>query len=84
MLHGAGAGPEWWPLALRNVNERLRMQRIGKEEDFPPFLSDVLIKKRLWRSRELEPTHEKVKYISPSWLDHGHWVWREDDTPDRN
>ena len=80
MLHGAEVGSEWWPLALRNVNERLRMQRIGKEESFPPFLSDVLIKKRLWRSRELEPTHEKVKYISPSWLDHGHWVWREDDT----
>ena len=80
MLHAAGADQTWWALAVRNVNERWRMQRIQRSDEAPPFLSEVLMKKRWWQSGELDPTHEKVRYLCPSWQDHGHWVIREDGT----
>ena len=80
LLHGAGVDQSWWPLAVRNVNERWRMQRLRRKDEFPPFLSEVLMKKRWWQSGDLDPTHEKVRYLCPSWADHGHWVIRQDGT----
>ena len=75
-LQGAGAGFERWPLAARFVNEVNRLKQTGRETKHPGFLQKVLIRKRFWRSRELEPTQEEVTYIAPSWVNHGHWVER--------
>eukprot|EP00435_Cladocopium_sp_Y103_P041836 s2179_g11.t1 len=80
MLMAAEAGFERWPIAARCLNERWRREANGTVEDVPPFLSSVLTRKRFWRSRELEPTQERVIYLAPSWLRHGHWVERPDGT----
>ena len=86
LLHAARVGPEWWPVALRNVNERLRRERMKvnwngqKFEEIPAFMQEVTVKKRFWRTKELEPGREVVRYLSPTWLHHGHWVLREDGT----
>ena len=76
VLHGAGADFTQWPLAARYVNEKRRLKQIRKEVVTPPFLADVLIRKRYWRAQELMPTQEKAKYIAPSFIHHGHWVER--------
>ena len=78
ILHAAGAPFERWPLAARNLNERLRLRQVGKDVKLPTFLSSVLIRKRFWRAQELLPTQEEAKYISPSWVHHGHWIQRQD------
>ena len=75
-LHGAQAEFTRWPMAARYVNEKRRLRQIRKEEKTPPFLADVLIRKRYWRAQELQPTQEKAKYIAPSFIHHGHWVER--------
>jgi len=78
ILHAAGAPFSRWPLAARNLNERLRLKQIGKPAVVPNFLEPVLIRKRFWRTMELLPTQEKALYLSPSWVHHGHWIERED------
>ena len=78
ILHAAGAPFSRWPLAARNLNERLRLRQIGKPANVPNFLEPVLIRKRFWRTMELLPTQEKALYLSPSWVHHGHWIERED------
>ena len=75
-MHGAGAPFEHWPLAARFINEKLRQKQVGKEQRTPPFLSKVLVRKRYWRMKELEPTQEQVLYLCPSWVHHGHRVER--------
>ena len=77
VLHGAGVGTERWPLAARYVNEKARLRQVGKPDNSPNFLQKVLIRKRYWRVRELEPTQEEAKYIAPSWVNHGHWIERQ-------
>lgn len=74
----AELGSEWWPIAARYVNAQLQALRVGKNQDFPPLNMEVLTKKRDWRSKEFAPTMEKVRYLCPSWQNHGHWVVRED------
>ena len=76
VLHGAGAEFNRWPLAARFINEVNRLKQIGKTVKHPKFLSEVLVRKRFWRSREMAPTQEKVIYLGPSWVNHGHWVER--------
>ena len=44
-------------------------------------MSEVLIRRRFWRTKELEPTQERAKYLGPSFVHHGHWVEREDGEP---
>ena len=78
ILHAANAPFSRWPLAARNLNERLRLRQVGKQAPLPPFLTSVLIRKRYWRTRELLPTQEKALYVAPSWIHRGHWVQRED------
>lgn len=79
-LH-SGRGWEWWPMAARHVAETLRSHRIGRKVDFPPFMEEVLVRKRHWRRGVLmEPSTEKVRYICPAWDHHGHWVMKEDGT----
>ena len=77
-LHERGWGVEKWPLACWNVNssERLRMKK--KEGTVPPFGYPVLVRKRYWKSKELEPTHQKVDYIAYIPESHGHLVRQED------
>jgi hypothetical protein len=79
-LHGAEAPFDRWPIAARFINEKLRQKQVDKEKKTPPFLAQVLVRKRFWRSRELEPTQEKVTYVCPSWVHHGHWIERADGT----
>ena len=80
ILLASEAELSWWPFVVRNVNERWRCARIKKLDEFPPFLSTVLVKRRFWRAGDLMPSQEKVRYLCPSWLNHGHWVVREDGT----
>ena len=79
-LHGAEASSDRWPIAARFINGKLRQKQVDKEKKTPPFLSTVLVRKRFWRSRELEPTQETIKYLCPSWVHHGHWIERPDGT----
>ena len=80
-LHQSGKGWEWWPMAARHVAETLRSHRTDKKVDFPPFMEEVLVRKRHWRRGVLmEPSTEKVRYICPAWDHHGHWVMKEDGT----
>ena len=76
-LLAAGVGAEFWPLAARHVNEAWRRRRMKSEEQVPPFMAPVLAKKRFWKAVELEAKNEQVKYLTPSWTDHGHWVLRQ-------
>ena len=77
MLHSAGAGSDRWPLAARYLSETLWKTALGEKKKCPPFLSEVLVRKRHWKSEELLPTQEKVKYLAPSWVHHGHWIEHE-------
>ena len=70
-------GAEYWPLAARHVNEVWRKDRLRSKEVIPPFMATVLARKRFWRAVELEAKNQPVKYLTPSWTDHGHWVLRE-------
>ena len=67
-----------WPLAARYLNEVMRYERLGLRRDFPPFWSEVLVKKRRWDTHQVEPRMEKVRYVSPSPWNYGHWVQKED------
>ena len=80
MLRGAEVGAEFWPLAVRHLNEVWRRNRRGITEGVPPFMSKVIVKKRYWKAKDFDPKNEVVKYIAPSWLYHGHWIMRDDGT----
>lgn len=67
-----------WPLAARYLNEVMRYDRLGMKKDFPPFWTEVLVKKRRWDTHQVEPRMEKVRYVSPSPWNYGHWVQKED------
>ena len=74
----AGLTATSWPLATRYVNEMMRFSRLGMKKNFPPFWSEVLVKKRRWDAQQMEPTMEKVTYVAPSPWNYGHWVKKED------
>ena len=76
LLHGSGMEVKWWPMALRYAMERDRLERRGEGRAIPPFGSKVLVKKRIWRTKMLEPTHEEATYLSPISQAHGHCVLR--------
>ena len=44
----------------------------------PAFGTKILIKRRVWQRRDLEPTHESAWYLSPDPDGHGHRVLRDD------
>ena len=67
-----------WPLACWNVHAMERLRRLNKEHTVPGFGAKVLVRKRFWKSRELEPTHETVEYIATLPEVHGHLVRRAD------
>ena len=78
MLRSAGVGAEFWPLAVRHLNETWRRMRREVKETVPPFMSKVIVKKRYWKAQDFDPKNEVVRYIAPSWVYHGHWIMRED------
>ena len=59
---------------LRYADALNRSWRIGDAPSFPPFLQDVLVRRRTWRQGVFEPTVETVKYLFPAPEEHGHWV----------
>ena len=82
MLLQAGLGVDHWPLAARHLNEALQVARQDKKITWPPFFAKVLVRKRHWRSQELEPSQEMVTYLFPAWESHGHYI-RDDQGWDR-
>ena len=80
-MRSAGVGSEWWPWAARYVNEVNRCFRLGTTLSWPGFLGEVLTRKRAWKKEGLETTMDRVKYLAPSWEDHGHWVVKDGEAP---
>ena len=80
-LRQAQVGSEWWPWALRYVSEMNRCFRTGRKPDWPNFLQEVLVRKRNWRQGVMEVTVDKVKYLTPTQEDHGHWIVKEGESP---
>ena len=78
ILHSAGMAVLWWPMALRYLMETARLRRKDEEKAIPGFGQKVLVKKRIWRQRALEPTHESSIYLTPVIESHGHCVLRGD------
>ena len=81
ILLQAEANSSWWPWATRFVNELNRAARIGKKPDWPPFLTEVLVRKRKWRQGTFEASTEKVQYLCPAPEEHGHWILPKDEPP---
>ena len=81
ILLQAGADSSWWPWATRFVNELNRASRVGKKPDWPPFLTEVMVRKRKWRQGTFEVSTEVVKYLCPAPEEHGHWVLPKDEAP---
>ena len=80
LLH-AKVGSQFWPLAVRYVNEVMRNQRIDQPILFPSFLDKVYARRRRWVQNTWEPVVETVTYICPSWEHHGHWIQRPECRP---
>ena len=55
----------WWPMALRYIMETARLRRKDEMKSIPGFGDRVLIKKRKWRTKLLEPTPEVSHYLTP-------------------
>ena len=80
-LHHGGEDSKWWPWAVRYCNEVLRMKRVREKPSFPPFMEQVLVRKRRWKKGEMEPTMENVRYLGLSPENHGHWVVEKGESP---
>ena len=74
LLRAANVGPEMWPFAVRYLNETWRRKRVENKEVVPPFMSEVITRRRYWKTQDMEPRNEKVTYLHPSWMNHGHWI----------
>ena len=81
VLLQAQAEPTWWPWATRYVNELNRAARLAKSPDWPPFLTEVMVRKRKWRRGTFEVSTENVKYLCPAPEEHGHWILPKDEAP---
>ena len=77
----AGASQEWWPWAVRYVNELLRNSRVTTPLEFPGFLEVVHTRKRTWKNQQFEAVMSQVKYLCPAWHEHGHFIQRENERP---
>ena len=78
LLHASGMASMWWPMALRYLMETARLRRKDEDKAIPCFGQKVLVKKRIWRQKALEPTHESTIYLTPVLEYHGHCVLRQD------
>ena len=80
LLHGASMEMVWWPFALRFAMETERMRRRDDSmKSVPGFGDRVVIRRRNWRTKLLEPTHETTRYLTPMVDAHGHCVLRENE-----
>ncbi len=78
-LHAAEMEVKWWPMAMRFCMETERMRRRGENtKRIPAFGEKVVVRKRIWRTKLLEPTHEESRYLTPVLDAHGHCVLRND------
>ena len=79
LLGMAGLPASRWPQACHYVHERERRRMADKDlNGVPPFGHELLVKRRFWKTKELEGTHEVVKYLAPRPDAHGHLVLRQD------
>ena len=79
LLGMAGMDSSMWAYACHYVHERERKRMADKDmKDLPPFGQELLVKNRFWKTKELEGTHEKVRYLAPRPDAHGHLVLRDD------
>eukprot|EP00434_Breviolum_minutum_P003898 symbB.v1.2.003425.t1/scaffold183.1/size281544/9 len=79
LLHAASMEVTWWPMALRFAMETERMRRRDDSmKSVPCFGDQVVIRKRNWRTKLLEATHETTRYLTPMVDAHGHCVLRDD------
>ena len=74
VLKAAEVGPGYWPLALRYANAVNRSIRRDETPNWPPFLSDLVVRKTRWNRDDFRPTMEVEKYVATSKQDHGHWI----------
>lgn len=81
ILCQAGETAKRWPWALRHCNEVLRSHRTYQRPDFPPFMQEVLVRRRRWKRDDFSPSMEKVRYLAPSPENHGHWIWKDGESP---
>ena len=78
LLLSAGWTASSWPLACWNIHAMERLRRNQRKMAVPAFGTEVLVRKRYWKSKELEPTHEKVRYVAPIPEVHGHLLVEAD------
>eukprot|EP00438_Fugacium_kawagutii_P029112 Skav233709 [mRNA] locus=scaffold2120:28636:35173:- [translate_table: standard] len=76
LLHSSGMAVEWWPMALRYLMEGARLRRRDGDKRIPMFGEKILIKKRNWRTKMMEATHEEAKFLCPMVEAHGQCVLR--------
>ena len=77
LLLSAGWTASSWPLACWYIHAMERLRRNQRRMEVPALGAEVLVRKRYWKSKELEPTHEKVWYVAPIPEAHGHLVVEE-------
>ena len=73
-LLACGWKADRWALACHYIHNLERSKMRPSMKRGPTLGSKVLVRKRFWKSRELEPTHTEVVYISPLPEVHGHLV----------
>ena len=79
LLHAGKMDLVWWPMALRFAMETERLRRRGTStKRIPGFGDKVIIRRRNWKTKLLEPTHEETTYLCPVLDAHGHCVLRGD------
>ena len=78
LLHATGMEKCWWPMALRYLMESSRIRRRNEAMKIPMFGEKVLVKKRIWKTKMLEPTHQSCRYLAPMIEAHGRCILKED------
>ena len=73
-LLNCGWTADRWSLACHYVHNLERSKMRPSMKRGPTLGSKVLVRKRFWKARELEPTHSEVIYVSPLPEVHGHLV----------
>ena len=68
----------WWPMALRYLMESSRIRRRNEAMKIPMFGEKVLVKKRIWKTKMLEPTHQGCRYLAPMIEAHRRCILKED------
>ena len=81
IIHSTNSGedPKANGRAERMVGEVKSLMRRGESmKRIPAFREKVVIRRRNWKTKLLEPTHEESRYLTPVLEAHGHCVLRGD------